>query len=305
MKHFQNILFVIQGHEIADGAFQQAVNIVKRTDADITYLALHPEFSGDLAEFKDTYQKNIKDSLVSKLEEAGLSGEPNIVYESKTPHFVTIVQHVLQYDNDLVVKATEQGDEKQKKGLKSLDMSLLRKCPCPVWLCREADHNSDPTILTAIDPESENPEGHSLSIKLLQLGEFVATSLNGTHKVIACWEFEHESYLRDSGFGRIEGSKVDQMILDTQKKHREGIEALIQKSGIKTPEIIHQRGKAFDVIPEYTDRFSVDLVVMGTVARTGIPGFLIGNTAENILQNLSCSLLAVKPSGFVSPIKAY
>lgn len=44
---------------------------------------------------------------------------------------------------------------------------------------------------------------------------------------------------------------------------------------------------------------------MGTVARTGIPGFIIGNTAENTLREIRCSLLALKPNGFVSPVKAY
>jgi len=44
---------------------------------------------------------------------------------------------------------------------------------------------------------------------------------------------------------------------------------------------------------------------MGTVARTGISGFIIGNTAENILEEISCSLIALKPEGFVSPVKAY
>jgi nucleotide-binding universal stress UspA family protein len=49
----------------------------------------------------------------------------------------------------------------------------------------------------------------------------------------------------------------------------------------------------------------IDILVMGTVARTGLPGFVLGNTAENIVQKLSCSLLALKPQGFVSPVKAY
>jgi nucleotide-binding universal stress UspA family protein len=38
------------------------------------------------------------------------------------------------------------------------------------------------------------------------------------------------------------------------------------------------------------------------VARRGIPGLLIGNTAERILRKLPCSVLAVKPDGFVSPV---
>jgi len=46
----------------------------------------------------------------------------------------------------------------------------------------------------------------------------------------------------------------------------------------------------------------IDLLVMGTVCRTGIRGFFIGNTAEGVLRRVGCSLLTVKPEGFVSPI---
>ena len=41
---------------------------------------------------------------------------------------------------------------------------------------------------------------------------------------------------------------------------------------------------------------------MGTVAGTGISGLLMGNTAEMILTQIDCSVLAVKPEGFVSPV---
>jgi nucleotide-binding universal stress UspA family protein len=63
------------------------------------------------------------------------------------------------------------------------------------------------------------------------------------------------------------------------------------------------RGEAKKVIPKLVGKLKADLVVMGTVARTGIPGFIIGNTAEAILNQLQCSVLAIKPSGFVSPVK--
>ncbi|MFO7686981.1 MAG: universal stress protein [Desulfobacterales bacterium] len=46
-----------------------------------------------------------------------------------------------------------------------------------------------------------------------------------------------------------------------------------------------------------------DLVVMGTVARTGISGLIIGNTAEAILDQLTCSVLAIKPPGVKTPVK--
>ncbi|MBT8362313.1 MAG: universal stress protein, partial [Deltaproteobacteria bacterium] len=46
----------------------------------------------------------------------------------------------------------------------------------------------------------------------------------------------------------------------------------------------------------------IDVVVMGSIGRSGIPGFLIGNRAEKILSNINCTVLTVKPDGFISPI---
>ena len=63
------------------------------------------------------------------------------------------------------------------------------------------------------------------------------------------------------------------------------------------------QGWADDVIPEFAEQHRVDLIVMGTVSRTGIPGFFIGNTAEKILHRIDCSVLAVKPEGFISPVQ--
>ncbi|MGH7138761.1 MAG: universal stress protein, partial [Pirellulales bacterium] len=55
-------------------------------------------------------------------------------------------------------------------------------------------------------------------------------------------------------------------------------------------------------ILDFIGRRHIDLLVMGTMARSGIPGVFIGNTAERLVTHLSCSLLAVKPADFVSPI---
>jgi nucleotide-binding universal stress UspA family protein len=62
------------------------------------------------------------------------------------------------------------------------------------------------------------------------------------------------------------------------------------------------KGRPADVIAEFAKAHEVDLIVMGTVVRTGIPGLLIGNTAETVLHQVQCSILAVKPDTFVSPV---
>ena len=70
-----------------------------------------------------------------------------------------------------------------------------------------------------------------------------------------------------------------------------------------TPEHVHlPKGDAVHAIPELVKELGVDLLVMGTVCRTGIPGFIMGNTAEQVLGAVECSTLTVKPEGFVSPV---
>ena len=55
-------------------------------------------------------------------------------------------------------------------------------------------------------------------------------------------------------------------------------------------------------ISELAKKQDVDLIVMGTNARTGVFGALMGNTAEQVIDRIECSVLAVKPDDFVSPV---
>ena len=63
------------------------------------------------------------------------------------------------------------------------------------------------------------------------------------------------------------------------------------------------QGLAGDVIPDLVSRERAGILVMGSLARTGIAGLLIGNTAERVLSTVEASVLAVKPPGFESPIR--
>jgi nucleotide-binding universal stress UspA family protein len=85
----------------------------------------------------------------------------------------------------------------------------------------------------------------------------------------------------------------------------ENLAVLFEETGITAaPENIHLiEGDAGKIIPQAIQNLSTDTLVMGTVARSGIPGLLIGNKAEKILSEVQCTVLAVKPEGFISPVK--
>jgi nucleotide-binding universal stress UspA family protein len=63
------------------------------------------------------------------------------------------------------------------------------------------------------------------------------------------------------------------------------------------------KGEAAASINRVAEQKNSDIIVMGTLGRVGIPGLFIGNTAEEIIQTTKCSVLAVKPTGFISPVE--
>ncbi|MEW8205550.1 MAG: universal stress protein, partial [Candidatus Thiodiazotropha taylori] len=82
--------------------------------------------------------------------------------------------------------------------------------------------------------------------------------------------------------------------------HKRKLQALLENYGMSTDDsavkLVH--GDASKVIHQLSDSLNADLIVMGTVGRTGVPGLFIGNTAEDVLQTTKASILAVKPPNF-------
>ena len=62
-------------------------------------------------------------------------------------------------------------------------------------------------------------------------------------------------------------------------------------------------GYPFVEIIRYAKEHAIDLIVMGTHGRTGIPHLLMGSVAENVVRKSACPVLTVRPFGhqFVMP----
>ena len=63
--------------------------------------------------------------------------------------------------------------------------------------------------------------------------------------------------------------------------------------------LIHEDPKL--AIPEYVKEVDAEILAMGTVARRGIGGLFIGNTAEEILNRVSCSVVTQKTASTEPP----
>ena len=312
MHSFLRILFVSHGAADETEGLKQAMSLVRNNGAELEILVVCPEFPKNLPD----YRKKYEDLLVKQAEASvGATRTALKIAEAALPVVIRvesgdlpgtrIIRHVLRHDFDLVVKEAES--KEGGVGFKAMDMELLRKCPCTLWLCRPIrQRHDDIHVAVAVDPESEEKAARDLSLRLLQLAYSLSETCSKDLSIISCWDYEYENDLRSNVWIKISEEELLKTVTEARSTSGAKLKKLIGESGIGNAHHVHHvRGRPDQIIPSLVEDKKVDILVMGTVARTGIPGFIIGNTAENIVQKLSCSLLALKPGGFISPVKAY
>ncbi|WP_391091381.1 universal stress protein [Vibrio sp. NH-UV-68] len=310
MKKFKNILYVSRGLPSESDSIGQALRLSANNNATLNGLIVSPPLPDHMEQYQEIYRGSLFQSIEQQINSVRQSDS---ITESQTPFplqlacdeqpAVSIIRAVNQHHYDLVIKDAEPV-ENNGEGFKAMDMTLLRKCPCPVWLNRPAHQpRNKRRVAVAIDPTASNDEHHRLSLRLLELSRSIADSCDSRLHIVSCWEYQLERYLYQHVWIKIEDDELNREIKIAQQHHREALDQLIREAQISgNVQIHHLHGLPDEKITACVEKNNIDVLVMGTLARTGIPGFVIGNTAENILQAVKCSLVALKPDGFVSPI---
>jgi universal stress protein E len=307
MHAFQRILFASLGTGDETPALAEALNLARACGARLDALLLCPRFPPELAAYRQRFETALVEQLQSRIGAArratGIDLPVSIGLESGGRPALAIIQHVLREGHGLVIKQAEAGDD--GAGLRAVDMELLRKCPAAVWLSRPgAGPQGARRTAVAVDALETEPAARGLSLRLLEVAHGLAASRGGALDVLSCWDYEYEQYLRDNPWIKVPEQELAAAVARARDTHRAALDALLGEAGVGQGVEVHAvRGRPDAVIPALVAERGVDLLVMGTVGRTGIHGLLIGNTAENILRRVHCSLLALKPEGFASPVK--
>jgi nucleotide-binding universal stress UspA family protein len=223
--------------------------------------------------------------------------------------FIEIIREVLQYERDLVIKSIEREDHRHL-GFSATDRKLMRKCPCPVWLIKATQQTGYREILVGVAYEPDNPENDEMNRQLLEMSASLAIANFSELHVVHAWHLENESFLRGPRmvYTSIE---IDAMVREEEAKHQQWLATTVANCCASLgqdavdylkPQLHVLKGSARVIVPQCAKDLGAELVVLGTVARTGIPGLLMGNTAEAVLDQIDCSVLALKPPGFISPV---
>ncbi len=217
--------------------------------------------------------------------------------------FSQIIREVLRNEHDLVMTAAEGRTALKDRLFGSTAMHLMRKCPCPVWVVKPAQPGRYTRILAAVDPYPADEERHALNLNIMDLATALARRQQCELLVVHTWTFPAEPSLR-SGY-LVASSELDSWVRVDRDLRKMRLAELVRpyvSQNLKS-QVYMLKGEPGHLIPEVAAKMEAELIVMGTVSRAGVAGLLIGNTAERILRQVDCSVLTVKPDGFVTPVK--
>lgn len=304
MKRFKNVLFFANPLDNVELALRQALSIYDLEDSRITLVEVAHDVSSSFVE-AGIISDGLRDELLAErlrnaealVANVDVSEEIEVKLLTGTP-FIEVIQEVIRGKYDLLVKPSD-GAGAFDRLLGSNDMRILRKCPCPVWIVKPTRKHKHKKIIAAVDPDPTEVNAE-LNRFILELASSLSAHHNAELHVVAAWGLRGQYALRTPAHR----AELDQLRKDMKKVTRKWLNELttqFESDGVELHAHLIE-GRASDVILKQVKEHSADLIVMGTVGRVGISGYLMGNTAERILTDIGCSVLAVKPPGFESPI---
>ncbi|MGI9436659.1 MAG: universal stress protein [Geminicoccaceae bacterium] len=298
MKRFKNILAIYDGSLGADDVLSEAISQAQANKARLMMVDVVEAGTQSYEAIEERERRLHRLVPAIQIEAAEKVAAKVLV---GTP-FLEIIRRVLQDEHDLVIASAEGGNVLKNVFFGSTATHLLRKCPCPVWILKPGQTTPYGRLLAAVDPKPDDPIADDLNIKIMDLATSLAAA-NGAHlDIVHAWDVVGAD--RDTLTSEIPDETRAALLRKHEDIHRLALGALLQHYRLSeiSHDVLLPRGLPQRLITELVEDRGIDLIVMGTVTRTGIPGLFMGNAAETIVSVVKCGVLAVKPEGFVTPV---
>ncbi|MDY6946204.1 MAG: universal stress protein [Pseudomonadota bacterium] len=198
------------------------------------------------------------------------------------PAHEAIVRQVLKTRPDLLITASHRHGRVARWLLANTDWELIRQCPSPVWFVRSPEVPPEPNILVAVDPFHAHDKPAILDDRLVRMGRMLAEQFGGHVTLV------HACSVPD------EARPVRLLVLG---QARQAVHDLAARHGVDAERCEVKAGRPEDVISSIERRDATDLLVMGAVSRSIGTRPVIGNTAERVIDRVSCDILVMKPTG--------
>ncbi|MBE2283760.1 MAG: universal stress protein [Prosthecobacter sp.] len=297
MKHLHHIIAAIDFTPSCRNALREAVRRASLDGAAVTAVHVMDEFLvHELKKALVTDQAAVRADWLERLKKFVAEsdvGDAAVSAEVRIGHpFVELVEACRAHTADLLVMGAK-GSKNEPHRIGAIAAKCVRKAPVDVLVVREDAQGPFKKIVTCVD-FSEN------SAKAVQYALHVARQDGGAVDCLHVYQSALAMSLDYGGFAPSLPGTIDPEAVDNWRKDLDGFLApLIRDSGgVQVNALIKERVNIREAILDHVAETHATLVVLGTRGKTGLREMLIGTTAEKIVQNAPCSILAIKPDGF-------
>ena len=310
MKHFSSILLCVHPDNLDKALVDRAAEIASKNDAAVKVFHVITEYPEDMSEWWNVRNpQKLHDKLVSEREafqqtivkQLKDAGVQQVTHELQWGvHFLEIVKEVLRNKHDLVM-ITAMRRKLSHMLLECPSADLLRHCPCSLWISRGGKPKSTRRVLAAVAGKGNSIECEGLNERIVRTAAAVAESAQRQMNIVYA--------LPVYGGKGLKGKSLRPDLVEFMDNLREVIlekcERVLAEYDVEmSPAHVYVLpGRAERIIPDLVKSEHEDLVVMGTMAREGLPGVLLGSTAAKVFDQVDCPVVAVKPADFVSLVE--
>ncbi len=312
MELYQNILVVIDPTTDEQKALKRAIELASRINdkegvsVKITAFFSIFDFSYEMTTILSSGERDAMRQMVIKDKQQWLDDliselNPTMTIESlvvwHNRPFEAIINQVIEHNYDLVIKGTHQHDKFKSVVFTPTDWHVLRKCPCPVLLVKEHEWPENGNVLAALNVGSDETEHLSLNMEITKQAAQLSHIIDANVHLVNSYPGTPVNIAIE--IPEFDSSEYNDTML---KHHKEAMAEHAAKFDVAVEKTYVEEGLPETVIEQVAQKIDAELVILGTIGRTGISAALIGNTAEHVIDHLNCDVLALKPDGYISPL---
>ena len=307
MDAFRHILVVIDAADEQHKALKRALRMARLSDARLTLFLSIYDFSYEMTTMLSSEERDVMRSnliadrrawltdVLSEFDTDSVRIDIDVVWHNRP--FEAIIKEAIKHKHDLIIKGTQVSASFQNLIFTPTDWHLLRKAPCPVLLVKEHEWPSHGQIIAAVHTGSEEEHHQQLNKRIIEHAQSMSKVLNASVHLVNAYPSAPVNVAVE-----IPEFDVSEYSDALEQHHVNRMAALGRDYGISSHYQHLSQGLPEQVIPEAAKQLDAELVVLGTIGRTGLSAALLGNTAEHVLDQLNCDVLAIKPEDFVSPL---
>jgi universal stress protein E len=210
------------------------------------------------------------------------------------PAHEAIIRRAQAIKADLIVASVHAGRHRLPWLLRLTDWELIRLSPVPVLLVKNPRPYRHPVVLAAIDPTHAHAKPLQLDTEILRAGKRLSVALRGTLHAAHAYASFPLSFQPEGITAEILAIMRD----DAQREAQSRFSRALRPARIARSRQHLLARPPIEAIAEAAHQCGSAIVVMGAISRSGYKRLLIGNTAEQILDELPCDILVIKPAKF-------